>query len=397
MHIAPFTLRKRKSGFLATNPQKSTSPRTRTHIKTDSNSTTLINPKISDSFSSSILKLKLSTQRYNRAESELRQILNTSKPNNKSITLQRFKSVGKSFTFAQGKKDSKKYDSSLGLKEADMIINEYRNIKKPEIWGSLMKNFKANPQQLLELIPISLVRKGKISSPRPRNFKSPKSKVIISCINPPNSRKVSANTPDIVETLKTRQNIITEDWAKSLLYYNIKNHKGLSTFKTGFTENNLSTLLHNIPTSSQHLEKVFKQLLLTIKHLLIEMLGTSEDYLKFKEHYQTANTKTAKHLIVKCLDLYMLRESTIKILNEVITREKAIKELRNGDKDLVIKIHLMSKKLREDIQSWVKEKIVPFTAFIFKSQNYLEKMDCDLLILQQALSPKSTDENFRFN
>ena len=405
LRFKPLHNERTRNSFLSTkllsNLQKSLSPPIRivdTHRKTDSSSTILINPKFSDSFNSSLLKLKLNTHRYKRAESELRQILRPSKIlKNHSLAVHRNKRIDRSYTICQNKKPSKQCDSALNTKEADLILNEYRNIKKPEIWKSVIGKFKENPEQLLELIPISLTSKF-LKETSPRNTKRRKSvrklKITDSVVPPNTLINVSpASTPGEVETLDIKHDHLTEDWAKSLLYFNIKSKETEGKAVGVYSCAELNRLLFNIPSDSSELEKLLKDLMITLKHLLVELLGTNEDYLRFQDYYNRPIPKNIKNLIVRCLDLHKLRENTQDILRNIIIREHMLKKVQYGDKNAVMKIHNESKIIRKKITNWLSKKNTPFTRFVFKDTNYLEKIDRDIIILQCALSPKNTERS----
>ena len=118
-HIRNPDLKLKKSNFLS---------------KIDSNRSILNNPKISDSLNSSILKLKLKPPGYKRAESELKQILEKSiSSREKSDSLLKSKSINRNSYLSKFRKSFGKFDSSLNTKEASLILDEYRNIHRPEI------------------------------------------------------------------------------------------------------------------------------------------------------------------------------------------------------------------------------------------------------------------------
>jgi hypothetical protein len=82
----------------------------------------------------------------------------------------------------------------------------------------------------------------------------------------------------------------------------------------------------------------------------MELLGTKEDYIRFKEVYSQEIPSVIKSLIIKCLDLYRLREKTAEIIRFIIKREKLIKMVKLGDKKTVIEVHKLSKILRNKIK-----------------------------------------------
>ena len=134
----------------------------------------------------------------------------------------------------------------------------------------------------------------------------------------------------------------------------------------------------------------------------MELLGTKQDVERFKSFYNKPIPSVMKNIIVKCLDLYNLRKNIIEILKKIREREDMIKILTSGDKKAIIAIHKISKLIRKKIKDWLNEKSCPFKEFIYKGNNYLQKMDTDLIKLQSALSPNPEDstalnnKNFKF-
>ncbi|CAG9331369.1 unnamed protein product [Blepharisma stoltei] len=127
----------------------------------------------------------------------------------------------------------------------------------------------------------------------------------------------------------------------------------------------------------------------TLELLLIEMLGTNEDIIKFKAKYSLAAPAYVKSLLGKCLDLYGVRKKTIGILKRVHLREKMIKHISKAQKEerkeIAIKICKANKILKEKIQKWVDDLYVPFESFIYGGKDYLRKIEEDMVYLQTML------------
>jgi hypothetical protein len=360
------------------------SSRSVTHKTINNKGSIINNEKISDSLNANILKLKLRSVKYKTGESELRQILNTSTTTReKSEIIPKSKSISRNNIVKQ-RKSYKKFDSSLNTREADMIVDEYRYINKQQIWKSVIANFKANPKQLLDLVPISLSNKKDLKDLSPLKSRE---KPLKTLRIQEHSNKPSPFTPDIVETLKEQKNQITEDWARSLLHYNIKHKNSKVMYENGYSEIELKELLNKPILTNNGLLSIRKDLLTTLENLLVELLGTEEDYLNFVQIYSDASPAALKTLIVKCLDLYQLRAKTASIIHDIRKRESILKKLKPGDKKTVIEVHKISKNLRTQIKKWVADEDIPFDKFIFKGVDYLDKLSNDLITLQAALIP----------
>ncbi|OMJ86447.1 hypothetical protein SteCoe_12027 [Stentor coeruleus] len=374
--------------------ERSSRSNERSNKKNDSTGTVINNPKISDTLNTNILSLRLRSYPYKRAESELRQILNRSSVSKeRTESIHKSKSISRNSNIGSLKKTYKKLDSALYNKDANIIIDEYRNISKPEVWESVLDNLRANPKQLLELIPISLTTKNSTSdkkSAKTWNRENAGKKltsrgnIFIPTVKITDSMNC---TPDIVETLKEHADNMTEDWARSLLHHNIKQNNGEMNYIGGFKENELNEMLKNIPSNKDVLATSLDSLFITLEHLLMELLGTKQDFMRFKEVYNIPLPSIIRSLAVRCIDLFTLRNRTKEIIEKIIIREKLMKRLVKGDKKGIIEIHKISNFLREKIKGWLKDKCVPFKEFLFKGRNYIEKMEQDLVVLQEALNP----------
>ena len=108
--------------------------------ESNSNKTLIDNRSISQSFNSSVLTMKLKTYKYKRAETELRKILKkpvspqlSIKANRLTSFLSRSARLVKFPILQKTDAYNKKHDSSLSPGEANLIIDEYRKIHKPEL------------------------------------------------------------------------------------------------------------------------------------------------------------------------------------------------------------------------------------------------------------------------
>jgi hypothetical protein len=368
------------------------------HTKVDSTSTTIENQKISNTLNNEILSHKLRAYSYKRAESELRQILK--KP---SIIRERSEEMKKKTSLFRTSnsilRPDIRYNSSIKSREADLIISEYKSITNARVWESFLDNLRANPKHLLDLIPISLTTKnsktsrGRLNSKLSKTNKSLKeSRLQEVNFQTLNKKEVSCGqTPDIVESLKENRVNLTEDWSKSQLHFNLKHNKGKIDIKPGLSKEEIEKILTSTPSDKQDLEQILEKLFFTVEKLLIELLGTQDDLDKFHEVYEGSTPSIIRALSVKCLDLYKFREKTLEILNKIVNREKVVISLKKGseNKRSVIKLHKLSKKIRELINLWLQDDCVPFSKFIYKGQDYVEKMSKDLVNLQNVLISNS--------
>ena len=83
----------------------------------------------------------------------------------------------------------------------------------------------------------------------------------------------------------------------------------------------------------------------------MELLGTSQDFLKFKNAYNVVLPSVIKTLINNCLNLYEIKKATANILLSVIERESRIRDLACASKEDIIAIHELSKSIRQKIEN----------------------------------------------
>ena len=379
----------------------------------DSLKTLIDNRSISQSINSSILTMNLKAYKYKRAETELRGILKKNISPQLNIKVNRQKSfLSNSVRMRKLEKTLKydklnlKTDSSLSQNEANLIIDEYRNITKPKLWNSILINYQSNPKQLLNLIPISL--STKFSSLPYKNKQKAKQNMwkknnkpkLLKKNEKKNDKEITNlnilnNDINIIENIESIKNVSyreMEDWSTSLLYYNIKHNINKNTYNT-YKEEELLNLIKKLPYDDEEIQRIKKNCLRTIKFLLMELLGTNQDYIRFKIAYQSNLPSTIKYLISNCLNLYKLKYQTGDILTTIIKREKLLKNINLLEKNDIINVYKLSKTIRDKINNWLACGNVPFKQFIYKKKDYINKMSEDLLILQSALSNNYQENN----
>ena len=209
----------------------------------------------------------------------------------------------------------------------------------------------------MDLIPISLSKKQDPSKSKKiqTNLKKLKSfKLEVEKLekirNPSKLSSLKPSTPEFVETLKNKAERLTDDWSKSLLHYNIKHQITLDESKK-FSEENLKIILKKLPSDEIELSKIHQKCLDTLEGLLMELLGTSQDFLKFKNAYNVVLPSVIKTLINNCLNLYEIKKATANILLSVIERESRIRDLACASKEDIIAIHELSKFIRQKIEN----------------------------------------------
>jgi hypothetical protein len=395
--------RKRESGFLSPSLKASRLNHRKKQgglLETDSKVTLIDNGSISHSFNSSILCMNLRKKSYKRAESELKQIF---RPNDSAIDPVKLnkqpKSLSKSIKLAKIFRRKKiKTDSSLSPKEADLILDEHRSVSRTALWKTILRSYQENPKQMMDLIPVSVkysrqiagtpkgvIKKKLSNSPDLSKFERKQSpKVAYERHFTFKSRSPSPIQMENVETLKVQTNKITSDWSRSLLYYNVCKRIGIETMGI-YSADELDGYLKRLPSDEMELKEVHKKALITLEALLMELLGTHQDFVKFQEAYKAGIPSVIRILINNCIKLLRLRMTTSDILSKIIKREKMLEQISVASKKEIIEIYKISKEIRLKINNWLKEESVPFTTFTFKSKDYLLKMNEDLLIIQPIL------------
>ena len=106
-----------------------------------------------------------------------------------------------------------------------------------------------------------------------------------------------------------------------------------------------------MPSKNEELLQVKNNCLSTVESLLMELLGTRQDFARFQKEYQSNLPSTIKSLINNCLNLYQLRKETGDIILAIMKREKLIKNIDLLDKNEIIKVYQLSK----DIRIWINK------------------------------------------
>lgn len=381
-HMSKFNFQSPKHRSPVADFYKSHSPHK--FFRSDSRKTLIDKERISDSFNSSILAMGLKQRSYKWAETELRGILNR-----KSLKSMRDVKVNKlngllSARLSKGNSVLRigKTDSLLSPKEADLIWNEHRNVKNRGEWDSLLSNYKQNPKQLFDLIPISLSLKNKSFCNRSRRnneveFRKPLKATSINAIKP-------IFLPAKIVSVDMPKGRITDDWANSLLFYNVS-HKIQQKSMFRLKKSDFKKFLKKLPESRKELKKTKEKCIESLKSILKEMLGTDEDFAKFEITYKSNKPSTIKVLIQNCLKILEIRKNTKKILEKIIERERIMKKVSTANREEIMKVHELSNEIRNQINIWLSNDYIPFKKFVYKGADYLIKISKDLVLLQSAL------------
>lgn len=118
---------------------------------TDSTSTLIENPGISQSLNNHNLKISLKSIYESDPVAKLKEIFKskpTFTPKNRS------RKVSKNFSCDINARPRGKVDSIFQTNEAEFIINELKTIKSPDVWSQVVQNFKKRPSVLMDLIPL---------------------------------------------------------------------------------------------------------------------------------------------------------------------------------------------------------------------------------------------------
>lgn len=204
------------------------------------------------------------------------------------------------------------------------------------------------------------------------------------------TRQGSAAIIDAVTFLQEDDDeYFTDDWGKSLLYKKLTSGEDLIL---EMTEQDMKILSRKPPRDHELREKVINKGLVIIRVLLMELLGTKEDMDRFEHRFKGNTSRHVQALLDKCLSLLHVRRTTADILLDINKRESILKNLEistNKIKEKVLKAYSLNKLIREKITLWVKDESIPFSKFIFKNKDYLQKISEDSLLLQHHLSSYS--------
>ena len=118
---------------------------------TDSTSTLLEDTNISQSLNNYNLKLSLKSIYDYDPVAQLKQIF---KSRHQLSPKMPTKDVSKNFSGNLPRRTRAKVDSIFQQSEAELIMNELKIIKSPEVWQQVVQKFKQKPSSLMDLIPI---------------------------------------------------------------------------------------------------------------------------------------------------------------------------------------------------------------------------------------------------
>ena len=348
--------------------------------RSDSNSTVVDNLKISNTLNSDIMIRKLKPYPYARAESELRQILTKTTVNkNKSGELRKKSPIGRASGILKP-----------SFRNIDVIGKDPKNNVK--IWENFIDNFKDKNKSGIELIPISIRFKGIMKGKKKNNKLN-----IRPSVSPTEKRRETEatmffaqdnskkNTPDVKWTLKGISKNMTEDWHQSVLYYNLKYNRGSPEEFKGFYKKELEDLLEDPPSDPKAIKITIEKLFITIKKLLIQLLGTQDDFEQFKTLYSEPTEENIRKLIRKCLNFYEFRAKTAWVLENIIKREHAIKEIGFGNNKVLNLIFSLTKTVKKGIETWLSDACAPFTEFLYCGENYVDKMNKETAYFQSLV------------
>jgi hypothetical protein len=332
-------------------------------------------------------------------------------------------------------KPKAKLDSIFSAEEAGLVLDELLYTQTlAEDWRSVVNEMRENPKVLMNLIPIELPKPPKLQSPR-----SHMSRTMTSCYSPPSARtplksplyrvnlaktqvkqarlpvisggdrrsrstspsfkskKPSLSDSQVQTLLNEADESLTDDWNNSLLNFNLK--KGLEKFNsdndlTFLSVEEMSRISGAPPRDSQARKDLYKKCLRTLEELLVEMLGTKEDVLRFRDRYSKPTARSTMAILSKCLELVGLRHKTLELLKEIHKREDLIKTLPSAgkkSKEVLMEIYRLSRLINQKVKSW-EESNVPFDKFVFKGKHYPEKMASEQAYLVKCLA-KELDFN----
>ena len=330
---------------------------------------------MSHSFNIHSLKLSMRRMYDTNPEENLHKIFRRSEPREIQLSPQSKSHRRKSADSKASRKRSA-CDSSFRKEEADLIMDELKQIRSPKVWGQVMNSFRTKPALLFDLIPLKV--------PFRRKLRGKHSKV---SVVPEND--FESCTPEVVETMyeENECKYLTDDWAKSKLNLNVKNGIGFACEK-GFTEDQLKTVQKRIPRNGEELKNLHVKGMNTLEELLVELLGTKEDASQFGSRFRDFTPSVVKALLSKCMELMSVRKTTADILALIQHRERLLRRVRGGfgdAKGLVLQIYKLNTRIRVKVNEWAQNSEVPFDEFVFKGKNYLVKISEDNIELQKLL------------
>ena len=117
----------------------------------ESSSTLIENQKISQSLNTHNLKLSLKSIYDKDPKAQLKQIFKAKHQQSPKFPN---KEVQKNFSGDLPRRRRGKVDSIFQQNEADLIMEELKTIKSPEVWQKVVQKFKQKPSALMDLIPL---------------------------------------------------------------------------------------------------------------------------------------------------------------------------------------------------------------------------------------------------
>lgn len=385
-----------------------------THYRTSSNKTRVEDTRISDSLNN--VTLQMSSIRPKDAKRELSKVLR-----NSDIQAMRRKERAVTISPEQTRRSKTRskvktnLDSIFSAEEADLVLNEMLYTRTlVNDWKSVVSEMRENPKVLMNLIPLEKSKHTKLISPKsqlsrtfvlysPSVRTGKKSQSIRASLQKPKanleklpalvdndrrsrstspyfkSKKVSLTEAQVQTLLSETEDGLTEDWNNSLLNYNIRN--GIEKFNADnkpdvLTVEEMSRISGAAPRDSNGLKVLYKKCLKTLEVLLIEMLGTKEDIMRFRDRYLKPTARSTMALLSKCLELIGIRHKTIELLKVIHKREDLIKSLPSASlrtKAVLMEIYRLTNSINGKITDWEGSN-VPFDKFVFKGRHYPEKM-----------------------
>ena len=216
-------------------------------------------------------------------------------------------------------------------------------------------------------------------------------------LSPKITRCGSESPIEVITFLEECENeALTDDWSKSLLYQKVKSSEST---ELAFTESEMKAMSRKPPREKENIERIMHKGLSVLRCLLLELLGTKEDMLRFEEKFNGSTNVYVRALMERCLSLLQVRNLTLEILELIEKREKIMKNLKvskNKVKEKVLRVFYLNQDIRGKLLLWKENDCVPFQNFVFKGKDYLNKISEDSVTLQGYLE-KVADHKGKFN
>lgn len=140
-----------KSSSTTNNPIQNLYKKRNNSQITDSNTTLINNPKISDKLNDYKLKLSLKAIYNTDPKAKLKEIFKSRAKVSPTIA---DKEKHKKILTARHTRKKTEVDSIFEEKEAKLIREELSTIKNTKVWNRVIQSFKQSPNTLLDLIPL---------------------------------------------------------------------------------------------------------------------------------------------------------------------------------------------------------------------------------------------------